>query len=189
MPEKFYYILCCIVWIWQQCVTKLLKYFKLWINVLCFMEESFLTIMNIKKLNSQDHQIVPCKKPSSAESKYCDWLWVWDLSPAISTNLLCVGGISLNSARPDLGGLVLYWWLPASKPNHGFWYCTFVWGELYHELCMHTSSYISIYCGIPRTRALHLLNLTINDCSCSHKGEQRLKYLFIYWAWTWKRSG
>ena len=38
MPEKFYYILCCIVWIWQQCVIKLLKYFELWINVLCFMD-------------------------------------------------------------------------------------------------------------------------------------------------------
>ena len=112
---------------------------------------------------------------------YSDWLWVWDLSPAIITSLLYVGGFSLNPGCPDLGGLVLYWWLPASKTNHGFWYCTFVCRELYHELCIHTSSYISIYCGITRTRAaLHLLNLTINDCCCSHKGEQRLKYLDIY---------
>lgn len=80
-------------------------------------------------------------------------MWVWDLSPAISTSLLCVGGFSLNPGCPDLGGLVLYWWLPASKTNHGFWYCTFVCRELYHELCIHTSSYISIYCGITRTRA------------------------------------
>ena len=190
MPEKFYYILCCIVWIWQQCVIKLLKYFELWINVLCFMDGGkfsdnyeYQEIKFLGPLNCPS-----CKKPSSAESKYSDWLWVWDLSPAISTSLLCVGGFSLNPGCPDLGGLVLYWWLPASKTNHGFWYCTFVCRELYHELCIHTSSYISIYCGITRTRAaLHLLNLTINDC-CSHKGEQRLKYLDIYWAWTWKRS-
>ena len=156
MPEKFYYILCCIVWIWQQCVIKLLKYFELWINVLCFMDGGkfsdnyeYQEIKFLGPLNCPS-----CKKPSSAESKYSDWLWVWDLSPAISTSLLCVGGFSLNPGCPDLGGLVLYWWLPASKTNHGFWYCTFVCRELYHELCIHTSSYISIYCGITRTRAL-----------------------------------
>ena len=156
MPEKFYYILCCIVWIWQQCVIKLLKYFELWINVLCFMDGGkfsdnyeYQEIKFLGPLNCPS-----CKKPSSAESKYSDWLWVWDLSPAISTSLLCVRGFSLNPGCPDLGGLVLYWWLPASKTNHGFWYCTFVCRELYHELCIHTSSYISIYCGITRTRAL-----------------------------------
>ena len=113
MPEKFYYILCCIVWIWQQCVIKLLKYFELWINVLCFMDGGkfsdnyeYQEIKFLGPLNCPSCHHLPrvniltdCESgiclPPSAPAYFVSVASVWTLGAQTWVGWYCIGGYQL----------------------------------------------------------------------------------------------